>query len=173
MRESSYTLGAEPRWLDFVDPQYDSAPTVEAVAAAIAGLARGTTTTVAPLGIWHRDHVFVADACLLVFDDLRATHSLEGEWWLYADVPYRALDGGRWLRRRLDVLAARRLELEPLDAAARGSSPGPGGPEAAPQAAKDAALRCYDTQLRALASDSRLGLADAAAPEQLWRLRAR
>jgi LmbE family N-acetylglucosaminyl deacetylase len=153
-RRALARLRARPVWLDFLDAQYGASPDVASLAAALAGVLRreAPAAVYLPLGLFHSDHLLTSEACLRLAaaDPARA-------WLVYADALYRAYAG--LLPRRLAALAGRGLELAPL----------PGDPAPA-SALKRAAIAEYASQLRALHTPGRPGIADALAPEQLWRL---
>lgn len=61
-------LGAEPVWLDFLDGQYGKRYNPVDLAVRLARLLamQPHATIVAPLGLFHSDHVLVNAACMLV-----------------------------------------------------------------------------------------------------------
>jgi LmbE family N-acetylglucosaminyl deacetylase len=147
-------LGARPSWLRFRDAQYGGSPSAEAVTRALGAAIRRVNPPAVcfPLGLFHSDHLLVAEACLRLAcrDERRA-------WLAYADALYRSLDG--LLARRLAELRRRGFRLS---AAAPRRDAGE---------AKRRAIAEYASQLRALRTPGRLGIADALAPERIWRLR--
>jgi LmbE family N-acetylglucosaminyl deacetylase len=153
-REALTLLAAHPIWLDFCDSQYGQSPSVEAVMNALHGVvcAANPKTIVLPLGLFHSDHVLTHQATLL----LRRRH-VRLSWFIYADVLYRQLPG--LIEKRLKECELRGLALQsaafPLNTASN---------------RKQAAVQCYQSQLRALASPGRPGYADTASQEIFWRL---
>jgi LmbE family N-acetylglucosaminyl deacetylase len=146
-------LGARPLWLDFSDSQYGATPAADELAAALDALlaAEMPATVCCPAGLFHPDHVLTHQAMLLA----RARHPAL-RWLMYEDALYRRAPGA--LQRRLAELARAGIVATPLGQQ-RGGALG----------LKRRALRCYKSQLRALA---RLpdGYADAFAAEGYWSL---
>jgi LmbE family N-acetylglucosaminyl deacetylase len=105
---------------------------------------------IVPCGLFHSDHRLASDACLAL-RGLVAVHS----WFFYEDALYRRIPG--LLEERLALLRARGVRARratfPLDQGA---------------ARKRAALGCYRSQLRALATPGRLGYEDALSAERYW-----
>lgn len=154
-REALGLLGATPVWLDFQDAQYGAPPSVPVVAEALAGAVSATRAEAVfvPLGLFHGDHVLVAEACLSLVQE-RA-----GQWhYAYEDALYRRLPGRT--DEALGRVSARGLRATP---AAFPTPP-------AALALKRRAVHCYRSQLRGLGTTGRLGHADAFAPERYWRL---
>ena len=154
-REALGLVGAAPVWLDFRDAQYGAPPDAGDVAAELARvLARVRPRQVLlPLGLFHADHALAHAATVEL-----ATASVWLDVLWYEDAIYRRLPG--LVAERVRALRARGLALRCLGPAA----PGPASP------CKRAAVRCYRSQLRALATPGRPGVADAFAEEALWRL---
>ncbi|MFB3816820.1 MAG: PIG-L deacetylase family protein [Candidatus Methylomirabilales bacterium] len=152
-RRALARLRARAVWLDFLDAQYGGSPEVASLAATLAEvLGREAPATVYfPLGLFHSDHLLASDACLA----LAGAGRTRG-WLVYADALYRAYDG--LLPRRLAALREQGFQLAALPGARPAS------------ALKCAAMAEYASQLRALHTPGRPGIADALAPEQLWRL---
>ena len=141
-------LGAEPHWLEFPDAQYGSSPDVATLAAAlVAALTREPFSRVLlPLGLFHSDH-------LLTHAAARAALRWVGRpWSLYEEAIYRRYAG--LLDERLALLA-RDGALAPLAVSADTE-------------AKRAAVACYRSQLRALATPGRPGHADVFSDERYW-----
>lgn len=149
------TLAAEPIWLDFLDSQYGDTPTVDAVAAALEDVVRGFSpkTVLLPAGLFHSDHVLAHEAALRVRKRLPQL-----DWRMYEEAHYRRIAG--FLQRRLARLLEQHVQATPL----------PSRPDADAASAKEAAIDCYASQLRALEARVRDGHADAFAPECFWRL---
>lgn len=145
--EALQILGARPEHLDFLDHQYGASPPPQQLSATIAALlsARQTDVALAPLGLFHSDHVLVHDAALA------CPHP--AAWIAYEDVPYRRRPG--LLQQRLEQLGARGLRATPM--ARRGQA----------RERKQAAVRAYRSQWRVLGGAA---LADTDAPERYWLL---
>jgi LmbE family N-acetylglucosaminyl deacetylase len=108
-----------------------------------------------PLGLFHSDHVLASDAVI----GLVPAHP-DIAWWAFEDALYRSLDNA--VAERVDLLRRRRLLLEAVPAP-------PGAADTARR--KHAAIACYRSQLRGLATPNRLGDRDARSPETYWRVR--
>jgi LmbE family N-acetylglucosaminyl deacetylase len=147
-------LGAAPLWLPFLDAQYADSPGVETIVPALeaALLAAGAGVVGIPLGLFHSDHVLAHRAALHV----RARHA-RWRWIAYEEPMYRHVPGA--LTERLASLETAGVGAELL-----GSVPPPPG--------KPRAMRHYASQLRALRTPGRPGIADALAPERYWELTA-
>jgi len=115
--EALRLLGATPLWLDLYDGQYDwgelrsvrrqgPRSIADEVGRALARI--GASTVVAPVGLFHRDHVTVSDSCLLLAGD-RAE-----DFYLYVDMPYAQMRPAK-LEQRLDRLGVAGGELTPVD----------------------------------------------------------
>jgi LmbE family N-acetylglucosaminyl deacetylase len=145
-------LGAETRWLDFVDTQYESTyPDPQEIAAAIRLQLQevDADTLVLPLGLAHPDHQRTHDACAILLDN---DFGLVEHWVAWADSPYR-MRHADLLADRLESLQRRGFHLEPHGFTADGR--------------KSAAVAEYPTQARGLGADS---MADAARPEQFYAI---
>lgn len=149
-------LGARPLWLDFRDSQYAAPPSAAALARSLHALleAGDPGAVFFPLGLFHADHRLTREAGLL----LMARHPRR-QWFAYADALYRRIDG-------LAQAALAELQRRGFAPAARGFDEAPGA-----DARKAAAVACYRSQLRALATPGRPGHADLVAPEEYWRVR--
>jgi LmbE family N-acetylglucosaminyl deacetylase len=147
-------LAARARWLPFRDAQYGGPLGADAILGDVATVisASRRAAVAVPLGLFHDDHRTTHEAALRV-----ARRRPELTWLLYADVLYRRIPGA--LEARLTVLAEAGAALEPLP------------PVTGHASLKRRALACYRSQLRALGTPGRPGIADALAPEQYWRLR--
>jgi LmbE family N-acetylglucosaminyl deacetylase len=148
-------LHAEPLWLDFLDSQYGDTPGVEAVADALERTvsAFAPDMVLLPAGLFHSDHALTHEAALLA--RRRLPHLT---WRMYEEAHYRRIPG--FLQRRLAQLLQDGVQATPLPAMV----------DAACAPAKEAAIACYASQLRALAAKVRDGHADAFAPETFWKL---
>ncbi len=151
-------LGARAHWLPFTDDQYGerTPSTREEIAAALLALidAHAPDVVAIPFGLFHRDHALAHEAALAA---LRARPDCD--WLAYEDALYRRLPG---------LLSAR---LAALDACGVRAVPWLFLPSAA-DSPKHGAVRCYGSQLRALARPGGPGHADLLAPEACWRLAA-
>lgn len=133
-------VGARGLRLSFFDSQYGATPTVADIAQALTDAWRqtGAPRFVAPLGLYHSDHVLVADACRLLAHRQRLSDVL-----VYEDALYRTINGVA--SRRYRALAEEGWAFapiaEPLAQALR-------RPRAAN--AKWRAAHAYRSQLRAL-----------------------
>ena len=147
-------LAAYPIWLDFCDSQYGRSSSPEAVMDALHEVicAAKANTIVLPLGLFHSDHVLTHQATLL----LRRRHA-HLSWFVYADALYRQLPG--LTEFRLKECESCGLALQPA-----------AFPVNAVSDRKQAAVHCYQSQLRALATPGRPGYADTALQEIFWRL---
>lgn len=144
-------LAARPLWLSFLDSQYGGTPGVDEVAAALsAAIDSCAPRAIAfPLGLFHSDHVLVREAMLA----LASRRELPAAA-VYVDALYRCIPGAveaelAALARRGYVLREREQDTDPAAAAA-----------------KRAAVACYASQLRALATPGRPGHLDAYSPER-------
>jgi LmbE family N-acetylglucosaminyl deacetylase len=144
-------LAARPVWLPFLDSQYRNTPGVASVAAALrAVIAACSPRAVAfPIGLFHSDHVLVREAMLTLASAGALPHAV-----LYVDALYRRIPGA--------------LDAQAADLGHRGFALCERAMRAAPeaQALKRAAVACYASQLRALATPGRLGHLDAYEPER-------
>ena len=149
------TLAARPVWLPFLDSQYRSTPTVSAVADALCDVIQACSPRAIafPLGLFHSDHVLVREAMLQL-----AARTTMPPLAVYTDALYRRLADA--LDKQIAALSNRGFELR--ERAERAS------PRA--QALKRAAIACYASQLRALATPGRLGHADAYEAERYMDL---
>jgi LmbE family N-acetylglucosaminyl deacetylase len=150
-------VNAHPLHLSFRDAQYHSSPSQDSLVAALSHTfaAVEPTTTLIPLGLFHSDHVLVAQACLSVMQRFRHVpiHA-------YEDVPYRRMPGV--VQTRLSELAERGYLANPADDF--DAEPGSRDDH---QQIKQAAVGVYRSQLRAFGPDARAGLMS---PERYWRL---
>ena len=152
-------LSATPLHLEFVEYSYnaDDRPVapgvlVEVLAPALAALS--PTLVLAPFGLANPDHDVVHQACMLARERLGD----EVSWWCYEDHGYKHIPG--MLAWRVSTLFRRRLWPTPVCPTTDVS-----------ETRKQAAVRCYQSQLLALEDDWAIGAKLAApAPEQFWRL---
>jgi LmbE family N-acetylglucosaminyl deacetylase len=149
------SLGATPRWLDFLDGDFLGAPsrTDQAEIAEQLGrtlAASGAGAVFAPLGIVHPDHVGVADACRAL------TETVPTEWYLYADMPYMQDDPGAVGARLAELDGSTALEeLEPVPADA---------------GRKDHLARLYATQYPWIGGAEDGFASKLGTPERYWRV---
>jgi LmbE family N-acetylglucosaminyl deacetylase len=147
-------LGASPRWLDFPDTQYGAKPSrrdlADALTAALDDIS--PDIVVAPLGLFHDDHILTGDAALDVLG-----RRLSWRWLLYADAIYRGLPD--LVERRVQALGASGITLCAAPALRE-----PAGER------KRRAIACYVSQVRALERSWEGGVADAFAPERYWQV---
>jgi LmbE family N-acetylglucosaminyl deacetylase len=149
-------LGARPHWLDFRDHQYlaeGEQPDPEGLECAIDALVRAFSPVrvLAPLGLFHSDHLLAGDAVLAV-----AVRYPRVQWTAYEDALYRCLPG--LVQQRLATVHARGWHATPVAL------------PAGHLGRKRAAVECYASQLRALSTPQRPTHADAFARERYWDL---
>ncbi|RZL04277.1 MAG: PIG-L family deacetylase [Rubrivivax sp.] len=144
-------LQARPLWLDFIDSQYGSTPTVEQVASKLVSVLRDwpADTVLFPMGLFHSDHVLVHEATLQALRECRHHRPL-----LYEDALYRRMKS--LLQQRLAEMASAGIMATPQDTIA-----------SAPTQAKRDAVAAYRSQLRAFGDG---GYDDVFAPERIWDL---
>lgn len=148
--------------LDFLDSQYRAAPddgpslTVAIMhALEAAWKQRGTPRLVAPLGLYHSDHVAVADACRLL-----ARQAGLSDVIVYEDALYRT--NRSIVRSRYAALAREGGKAVPIDESYALSMRRPGASNA-----KWRAVRAYRSQLRAFSDAHPFDLRE---PERYVRL---
>jgi LmbE family N-acetylglucosaminyl deacetylase len=148
-------VGASPLWLDFCDSQYQQrSPCTQTLTMALESVLaqHKPDTVVIPFGLFHSDHKRVHEAALALLK--RCQHWI---WLAYEDTFYRRIPG--LLQERLAALLCAGIAATPVALALRGC-----------QERKRRAVRCYASQLRALATPGRPGHLDAFSPEAYWRL---
>jgi LmbE family N-acetylglucosaminyl deacetylase len=146
--------------LEFFDAQYEDATpqSVEAMPNALveAWKCCGCPPVIAPLGLYHSDHVIVSDVCCAIF-----SRGDIPELVLYEDALYRRIR--HMSRERRETLAQRGFRLDPeADGRLLGTRH---SPRAATQ--KWHSVRAYRSQLRALGDSHPSDLVE---PERYWRL---
>jgi LmbE family N-acetylglucosaminyl deacetylase len=153
-RAALAVLRARPVWMDFRDAQYGPSPPPDEVARAIGPILTTLRprTVVLPLGLFHADHDLAHRATLAVIEPGRGRAVL----W-YEDAIYRRLPG---------LVAARVRQMHRAGLPVRRASPARAG---GASSRKRWAVRCYRSQLRALATSGRPGVADAFDEEAMWR----
>lgn len=162
-------LGARPEWLQFLDGQYGKRNDPESLMAGLAAspaLKRGGTV-VAPMGLFHSDHMLVSHACMLLratimqmetagagaaTDDSAPTPPVQ--WLFYEDAIYRRLPG--MVQSRLLGWWQAGLLASPVHF-----------PTASWHASKMSAVEAYESQLPLFNPGQ---LADIGAPERYWSL---
>lgn len=150
-------VGAHGVRLAFLDSQYETPHPIAEIAAAIgrAWQDGGRPPLVAPLGLYHSDHLRASDACcrLLALGQLPSL-------FCYEDALYRRV--GHSSRERREALARRGFQPH-ADAAATLSPLS----DARAAGMKWRGARAYRSQLRALADAYPNDLLE---PERYWRL---
>lgn len=176
-REDSRALGmldAHPVWLEFWDGQYGRRHTPRELADSLERvlLAQTEGLVVAPLGLFHTDHVLVHDACRLL---MQAAQTRAGAWsallepssphaapnpqvqWLYyEDAIHRRRPGV--LQERLAECLRAGLQATPVNL-----------PVGQYLAQKSYAINAYQSQLQMFGEAQ---LCDLCAPERYWSLSA-
>ena len=159
-------LGARPEWLGFLDGQYGRQHSAEDIMAGLAAspsMQRGGTV-VAPMGLFHSDHVLVGQACMLLratVSSMQTANTAEDgppmppvQWLFYEEAIYRRLPGMvqsrlmGWWQAGL-IAAPVHFPLTPW------------------QSMKMAAVEAYESQLPLFNAGQ---LADIGAPERYWTL---
>lgn len=127
--------------LPFLDSQYGCTPSVAEIADALTHAWRrsGAPSLVAPLGLYHSDHVLVADACRELARRARLPTVI-----LYEDALYRT--NRAIARQRYASLSEEGCRVLPLADAVATTLRRPGSANA-----KWRAVRAYRSQLRAFA----------------------
>ncbi len=147
-------LDARPIWLDFCDSQYHRSPSAPEIARALdqAIGERGLRAVFIPLGLFHSDHHLAHAAAL---DVLRRRPDLA--WFAYEEAMYRKIP---------NIVAERIVALH-----GEGIAPTPAGiSSACGYEAKERAIACYASQLRALVAPKKPGHEDALGTERYWSL---
>ncbi|HEU4684763.1 MAG TPA: PIG-L family deacetylase [Nitrospira sp.] len=147
-------LGARPLWLGFLDDQYRPRHRLEEVRQAVACLVRDLQPSAVflPLGLFHADHRAVHEAAR----QSSAMYPKPG-WFVYEDALYRRIPG--LVEERLREVDRAGWFLSPTSF-----------PTCHRSERKMQAVRCYQSQLRALGTKGRPGYVDALSPERYWRL---
>ncbi|CAH2798903.1 MAG: No significant database matches [uncultured Paraburkholderia sp.] len=156
-RRALATLGARPLHLPFCDSQYGSTPTQASLLEAFSDILQDLKprTVLFPLGLFHSDHILVADVLLALLQQRNADNFIA-----YEDVPYRRMEGA--VQNRLADLAMRgyvATRSDCLDASA--DSHADSGQK------KRSAIHEYESQLRAFGPDVRDALFSS---EHYWHL---
>jgi len=164
------TLGARPEWLDFLDGQYGRPYTPDQLLGGLArtaALQRGGTVAV-PMGLFHSDHVLVANACLRMHAMAQAMHAVHSggdgqadaapvpplQWIFYEEAIHRRVPGV--VQRRLQHWLQQGLLATPVTF-----------PLARHHVIKMRAVEAYESQLPLFSAEQ---LADIGAPERYWTL---
>lgn len=145
-------LGAEPVWLDFLDGQYGERYEAVEIAVRLGKLLamRQHGTIVAPLGLFHTDHILVNAACMLV----RAPTPRSMQWLFYEDAIHRRMPGvvqSRMLAWSQEGLLATPVHL----------------PICAYASQKASAVEAYESQLPLFNAHQ---LADLCGTERYWSI---
>ncbi|MGC3973668.1 MAG: PIG-L family deacetylase [Nitrospira sp.] len=150
-RQALARLSASPIWLPFHDDQYRMPVSYDDLRNSIRGLLHQVRphAVFVPWGLFHHDHRLASDICL----DLR--HEVPAPWFLYEEAFYRRIP--EELSARVALLRLRGIRARPV---AMGHA---GSPER-----KREAVVCYQSQLSALATPGRPGIADVFEPERVW-----
>lgn len=156
-RAAMAVLGARGLGLGLLDSQYgepgaDTGRITGALAAALTTLR--PDVVLAPLGLFHQDHLRASDAALVVWRLFREV--LDSTWLAYEEALYRRKPG--LVQQRLAQLRGQRIRVTPLS-----------GPQYLGNR-KTRAVAAYASQLEALGLAP--GQGDDAAPERYWRLEA-
>jgi LmbE family N-acetylglucosaminyl deacetylase len=174
-------LGAEPVWLDFLDSQYVESPQgargghpaegraavdIAVRLARLLSLQQGAIL-VAPMGLFHSDHIVVNAACMLLREAASANLSALAagyaelppipappKWLFYEDAIYRRLPG--MVQSRLIGWWQEGLVAAPVHL-----------PVCQHQSRKTQAVEAYESQLQLFNAQQ---LADIGAPERYWTL---
>jgi LmbE family N-acetylglucosaminyl deacetylase len=156
-RAALYLLAAAPIWLDFLDSQYGRTPSVAQLVCELETIINYVkpSSVLFPIGLFHSDHLLTHRAARVL-----AARYAEVQWVAYEDALYRRIP---------DALEGRLAELEGERLRARKVA-WPDAPRA--EQRKRAAVNCYRSQLRALATPGRLGHRDAYEGEGYWSLEA-
>ncbi|MGG1947948.1 PIG-L family deacetylase [Trinickia sp. NRRL B-1857] len=127
--------------LPFLDSQYGATPALDELVHALTLAWRDAQSPrfVAPLGLYHSDHVLVGDACRAFVREQGLTDAI-----VYEDALYRTIRGVA--RRRYEALTQQGYSFAPLECPASISLRPPGA-----ASAKWRAVRAYRSQLLALA----------------------
>jgi LmbE family N-acetylglucosaminyl deacetylase len=150
-------LDARPIRLAFTDSQYRQSPAIETVSAALdeAWQRSGHLAFVAPIGLYHSDHILVADACCALLDSAKVAPLIA-----YEEAIYRHI--GRIALERRGSLASRGILTTPdTDQILMPVR------SARAAAQKWRSVRAYRSQLRALGDAHPNDLVE---PERYWRL---
>lgn len=157
-RQALGLLGARPLWLDFHDSQYGCSPGQGELVQAIGDVVRQCAPGMVffPLGLFHSDHRATSQAVQVLAAGLP-----EYRWVAYEDALYRCIPGLRDEAvaglHRAGLSASPIHFMESVGAGER----------------KRAAVACYRSQLRALTTPGRPGLADLNRREAYWEIKAK
>lgn len=150
-------VGARALRLPFLDSQYGDTPSLEDLAGALTCAWRrtGAPRLVAPLGLYHSDHVLVGDACRLIAQRERLNDVV-----VYEDALYRAIED--IASRRYAELGENGIGFAPLPEPIARTVHHAGAADV-----KRRAVRAYRSQLRALDDPDPHDLAE---PERYMQL---
>jgi LmbE family N-acetylglucosaminyl deacetylase len=161
-------LGAEPVWLDFLDGQYGERRSAVDIAVRLGRLLslQQRATIVAPMGVYHPDHVLVNAACMLLREAVAVDQSALAagdaetlipapqQWLFYEDAIHRCMPGA--VQSRLAGWWQEGLVAAPVHL-----------PVSQQQLRKSQAVEAYESQLRLFNAQQ---LADISVPERYWTL---
>lgn len=150
-RQALMRLGASPMWLPFHDDQYDIPVSYAQLRRSVRELIQQVRphAVFVPWGLFHRDHRLASDACLDMRDEGTAP------WFLYEDTFYRRIP--EELSARVALLRQRGVRARPVALGHAGRL-----------GRKREAVACYRSQLSALATPGRPGIADVFEAERVW-----
>lgn len=154
-RRALSTLDARPVWLDFLDDQYGTPAAPSAIAARVAAAIAEHPGygVLAPAGLFHRDHLQVQQAMLMLLRD----DDTARVWRFYEDVPYRRIEG---------LMAKRVVGWREHGWIARPV----GSPAGERTGARDAKARAVEAYASQIALFEPHMLADLRKPETYWQL---
>lgn len=147
--------------LPFLDSQYGATPAVDELVQALTRAWRDARSPrfVAPLGLYHSDHVLVGDACRTLVREQGLADAI-----VYEDALYRTIRGAA--RERYEALRQEGYAFAPLECTASASLRSPGS-----ASAKRRAMCAYRSQLRALADAHPYDLAEPERYRVIGRIR--
>lgn len=162
-------LGAEPVWLDFLDSQYGVRTSAVDIAVRLGRLLslQQRATVVAPMGLFHSDHILVNAACMVLREAASAEQSALAagyaeppampeppKWLFYEDAIYRRMPG--MVQSRLAGWWQEGMVAAPVHL-----------PVGQHHARKAQAVEAYASQLQLFNAQQ---LADIGVPERYWTL---
>uniref|UniRef100_Q46SZ0 LmbE-like protein n=2 Tax=Burkholderiaceae TaxID=119060 RepID=Q46SZ0_CUPPJ len=158
-------LGGHPLWLDLLDSQYRHPYTIEAVAERIrvCQILQESRTVIAPMGLFHSDHILTHAASLSLCrpalamagdHDSDDTGAEPQQWLFYEDAIYRRLPG--LVQSQLAAWRQEGLIATPVYFATAPFLP-----------RKMEAVKAYVSQLPLFSASQ---IADIGAPERYWSL---
>ena len=156
-RRALAVLGAEAIWLDYWDGQYGRHYRPADIGAGIRRVLQiqSEGLVLAPLGLFHPDHVLAHEACRLLMQDHGAGRL---RWLCYEDAIHRCVPG---------IVQERLGECRAAGLVATTVKPPVSAPSRHIIAGKDEAVNAYASQIP-LFNAAQLG--DLCAPERFWML---